>query len=335
MEDETDGEFNLQEAANEIIADGDSGSDSVEDSSQSEGQSVTDSQKTEGNKELGPEEILKQVSEQKEDPAQFAELLRAVNQLGAIGNGVPINVDSPEKLKQLLEMGSGFYAKTEEHANFVKTKEAEYLQKDTDFKQREEQFTQREIQLDTTVTQHQNIMAIVERLQTEDPELFEHFDKLYIAQEKAAEKENSYARKFQGELKARDEKIDSLSKKIDQKENTEIRNGWEKGFSDLQTKYATTFSKLGLNLSEQKVRAIWAADSANKMTPEEAMDAAYGADMRKALTSFNKLLQTKTKTQASLLGRSAVGRGQRGAEETKEYASGDYEGILRDGAKNL
>lgn len=334
-ESESTGEFNLQEAANEIIGETDSSSDSTEDSSQLEGQSEQDSQETNENKELSPEEILKQVGEEKESPEQFAEILKAVNGLGLMGNGMPVNIESPEQLKKLIEMGAGFYAKTEEHANNVKAKEAEFIQKETQFKELEERIATERQENEQVFLSNQIMGSIVQRLQTEDLELWTYLDDLYRKEEGQHLAHKPFQQKFESELKARDERINSLAEKIETKEKTELRQGFETGLSELQTKVAASLSKLGVKGDWTKVQEAWASDASNTMTVEQAFYAVHGKDIAKANESHQKLLATKTKTQAKLLGRTGIGGGQRGQEETIKAPVGDYESIIRQASATM
>jgi Mor family transcriptional regulator len=336
MSDESTGEFNLHAAADEIIAsESDSSPAQVDGSSQSAGQSEQDSQQAAGNNELSPEDILNNVAKEQGDPNALKDVLEKINAIGAIHAGAPIKVDSPEKLKELLEKGAGFYAKTEEHANLVKAKEAEFLQRDTQLKEREGQFAQREEQLQSTVNQHQLMFGILSKLQSSDPELFQHLDALYRAEEAEFARQNAYAGKFQTELQARDAKINSLFEKINQKETSEIRGGWEKELSEVQSAHAAALSKLGVKGNWDKVKEAWAADSTGKMSVKEAFYAVHGEEIRKAHESQLKLLQTKNKTAKNLVSRSGVGPGERGGEEVKQYRTGDYGSILKDAAQNL
>lgn len=328
------GEFNIHEAANEIIGDDSQGA-STEGTS-SEGQADSASQNDGGDKALSPEEILAQVAKEGEDPAQFADLLKGVNSLGMIRNGLPVAVESPEQLKELIQKGFDYTQKTMEHAELVKTKDAEFQQKETSFKERETQLAQAEQAIQNEVYFNTNLMAVVEKLKTEDPELFTHLDQLYQREEKSFLDQQKHIKQFEGKFSEIENKLKGFETQKHQEQLTGIKQSWEKDLSEVQTKVAAPLEKLGLKVDwENKVKKIWEADASNKMTVEQALYAAYGAEISKANESHRKLLETKTKTQQKLLNRTGVTGGQRGASETKQYPVGDFMSILNDAAATM
>lgn len=330
----TGGEFNIHEAAEEIITNGEPTTASAEESS-SEGQSEQEPNQSAEGTQLSPEEILKQVAEQKEDPAQFAELLKSVNGFGMTKNGLPVSVESTDQLKDLIQKGFDYTYKTQEHAEIAKAKEAEFLQKEAQYKEVETQLAQKEQEMQDVVFSNQIMGSIVQRLQTDDLELWKYLDALYRKEEGQHLAHKPFQQKFESELKARDERINSLAEKIETKEKTELRQGFETGLSELQTKVAASLSKLGVKGDWTKVKEAWASDASNTMTVEQAFYAVHGKDIAKANESHQKLLATKTKTQAKLLGRTGIGGGQRGQEETIKAPVGDYESIIRQASATM
>lgn len=330
-ETEASGEFNLHEAADEIIAQGDSQAESVE-SSPVEGQAETASlEKTTEAKELSPEEILKQVAEQKESPEQFAEILKGVNSLGMIRNGQPVSVDSPEQLKELIQKGFDYTQKTMEHAELVKTKEAEFQQKEAQYKEVESQLAQKEQAIADTIQSNQILGSIIQRMQTEDPELFQLLDQMYRKEESVFLAHKPLEAKFEGKIKQLESKLQQFEGTKKNEELNGIKQGWEKELSDLQTKTAASLNKLGVKTDWEKVKTAWMADASNTMTVEQALYAVHGKDIVAANESYAKLLKTKSKTQSAMLNRTGVGGGgAKGQGETIKAASpGDYESILK------
>jgi hypothetical protein len=329
MDEVETGEFNLDAAAEEIIAESDSTPEATEESSQSEGQTEQVPQESVEAKEPSPEDILNQLSQEKESPEQFAEILKAVNALGAVHHGAPITVDSPEKLKQLLEMGAGFYQKTEAHANEVKAKEAEFQQKDAHFKEVEGKLAQKEQEIEQVVYTNQILGSIVQDLQVKDPELFAHLDALYREKENSYQSQMPFKKQFEGKISELENKLKGFESQKQGEELGKIKQSWEAGLSEVQTKFAAPLQKLGIKGDWSKVKEVWSADATGTMTPEQAFFAVHGKDIVKANESHKKLLETKAKTQAKLLGRTGIGSGQRGKEETIEAQAGDYDSILR------
>jgi hypothetical protein len=331
----TGGEFNLHEAAEEIISN-DSQSTSTDDSASLDGQADEAATEVSEEKELSPEDILKQVAEQKEDPAQFAELLKGVNSLGMIRNGLPVNVDSPEQLKELIQKGFDYTQKTMEHAEAVKAREAEFQQKESSFKELEGQLAQKEQEIQQTIFTNQIMGAIVQDLQAEDPELFAHLDALYRKKENAYMAQRPLQKEFEGKISELEKKLSSFETQKQTEELGKIKQGWESELSDVQTKFAASISKLGVKPDWDKVKKAWTADATNSMTVEQAFYAVHGKDIVAANESYKKLLQTKTKTQEKLLGRTGVNGGQRGQEPTIEASGlGDYSSILRQASATM
>lgn len=330
----TGGEFNLHEAAEEVLAEGESSLASADDSSL-EGQADASQQTSEG-KELSPEEILKQVAEQKEDPAQFADLLKGVNGLGMIRNGLPVSVESPEQLKELIQKGFDYTQKTMEHAELVKAKEVEFQQKEASFKEVETQLAQKEQEIQQTIFTNQIMGALIEEMQTEDPELFAHLDALFRKKEHAYLAQRPLQKQFEGKIGELEKKLSGLEQQKQSEELGKIKQGWESELSDVQTRLAASISKLGVKPDWNKVKQAWTADATNSMSVEQAFYAVHGKDIVAANESYKKLLQTKTKTQASLLGRTGVsGGGQRGQEVTIEAPVGEYGSILRQASATM
>lgn len=336
MENESSGEFNLNEAAEEIIAnESDSSAAPTEDSSLPEGQSAQDPQKAGEEKELSPEDILNTLAQGQVDPNALKDVLEKINALGAVHAGQPIKVDSPEKLKQLLEMGAGFYAKTEKHAEEAKAKEAEFSQRDAQLKEREGQLAQLDEQLQQVKQDNQIMEDILLEVQSSDPDLFAHLSALYQRQATALERQKPMLSKYEGELKQLNDKIKGLEGAKQSEKLGEIKQGWEKELGDVQGKHAASLSKLGIQPSWDKVKAHWAADASGTMTVEQALYAVHGPEIVKAHQSQNKLLQTKNKVNEKLVHRSGIGSAQKGGEEVRAYAPGSYDDILRDAAEKL
>ena len=320
--------FNIHEAADEIIGN-DSQDASTEESLSTDGQAEASTQKVE-NKELSPEEMLKQVGEQKEDQAQFADLLKSVNSLGMVRNGLPVNIESPEQLKELIQKGYDYTQKTMEHAELVKAKEAEFQQKEAQYKEVESQLAQKEQQLQDTIFINQLLGDIFEEMKADDPELFAHLDALYTKKERAYIAQQPLQKKFEGKISELENQLKEFKGQKQTEELSSIKQGWEKELSDTQSKHAASLSKIGLKVDWNKVQDTWASDASNKMTAEQALFAVYGKDIATAYESHKKLLETKAKTQSKLINRTGVGSGQRGQGETIEAnTSGDYSSILR------
>lgn len=336
MEDtETTGEFNLQEAAEEIIAEGESTTASSEND-QGAGQSEQEPNTNTEDQELSPEDILNQVANEQGNSEQFADLLKAVNGFGMTKNGIPVSVETPDQLKELIQKGFDYTYKTQEHAKVAEAKEAEFAQKENAFKEREQAFVQQEQAFEQGRVFNQLMMDLLGEVRASDPELFEHIDGLFTQKERAHLAQKPLQKQFNSKISELENEVKSIKSQKQTEELNGIKQGWEKELSEVQTKVAGSLSKLGVTVDWNKVKETWTADASNKLTVNQALYAVYGADIQKANESYKKLLETKAKTSAKLLGRTGVGNGQRGGEETIEANNmGDYDSILKQASQTM
>jgi hypothetical protein len=333
---ETSQGFDIHAAAEEIITQESEPATAAPEESSSAGQSEQEPNQNAENQQLGPEEILKQVAEEKEDPGQFADLLKTINGLGMTRNGQPVSVESADQLKDFIQKGVDYTYKTQEHAEAVKAKEAEWAQKEQSYMERETSIAQFEQQYDNVITTNDIIADIITDIEKSDPEAFQWLDGLFKAKAQEHLKAAQVHKQFEGKFKETNEKIATLENSLKQKELGEIKQGWESGLKDLQTKWAAPLKKLGVKEDWEAVEKVWASDASGTMTPQAAFNAVHGEAIQKAQESRLKLLETKTKTQSQLINRSGVGNGSKSQDVTsKAVRPGDYDAILRDAAANM
>jgi len=93
--------FDLMEAANELTAE-DSGTDDVStEVSDVDGQAETNP--LENTEEADPRDILNKVGQETVNNEAVAQAIEQINQMGAIHNGLPIKIDSPDQLKEIIQ----------------------------------------------------------------------------------------------------------------------------------------------------------------------------------------------------------------------------------------
>ena len=327
-------EFNLSEAANELIA-----SETPETATQvsgSAGQSQ-DSKETVTEKELSPQDILKQVSEEKPsteplDPASIEQL----NALGFVRNGNPFKVESAAQIKELIQKGFDYTEKTMAHANEAKLKQEEYAKRDSEYQQREQSFVQKEQQLEKTVFENNIMENLLLKWQKSDPDLVKYIAQEYQNSVREFEQQKPLIAKYEGQFKELNDRIGQFEKGKQQEELGSIKQTWEKGLNDAQAQYAAPLAKLGVTPNWDKVKEVWAADSTNKMTVEGALYAIHGKDIAAANKSYQNLLASKNKVAASKLGRGGVSGGQKaGVTVIPARGAGDYESMLRQFSQQL
>lgn len=334
MENEGVTEFNLNEAADEIIANGEPSPDSAE-GTPSEGQSEGNPEQTEGDKALSPEEILNQVAKEQNDPNAHKDVLEKINAMGLAHNGLPIKIDDPKLLGEIIQKGFDYTKKTMAHADEVKAKTEEFTKMETQLKEREGQIATREQEIQNTVFESQIMEDMLLEMQSGDPELFAHIAKLFSEKKNVYERQKPIQQKYEGELKQLKDEIQGIKGQKQTEELGKIKQGWDKELSDLQSKTAASLTKLGVKPNWDKVKEAWTADASNTLSVEQALYAVHGADIAKAHQSHTKLLQTKNKANLTLLNRTAVGGGQRGGSPEIKAAAGDYESILKQASANF
>lgn len=320
------GEFNLSEAADQLIAEGETDSASSSDS-QLDGQSATDPNQT-NEQDADPRDILNQVNNEK--PAELDQaLFDQINALGAIHNGLPISVKSQDELKELIQKGYDYTKKTMTHAEESRIKAEEFSKLDVQYKEKEAVLVQKEQEIQNQVTINNVINSLVDKWETADPELHAYIVNAAKQELNEQNKIHPSIAKYENQFKQMNDRFSALEKGNQQAELGSIKDGWEKDLNDVQTRQSAALLKLGVTPDWEKVKQAWTADSTNKLSVEDALYAVHGKDIALANKSYQNLLATKNKTQARMLGKSGINGQQRSAETIKAVAPGDYESILK------
>jgi hypothetical protein len=311
METENTGsqEFSLSAEADKIIAAGEPSQNSGSENSSNESgnQSNEPQQNSNEEKELSTEDILNQVSKPEENPKANEEILNAINSLGAIHNGLPVKIDSVDQLKEIVQKGFDYTKKTMAHAEAEKAFTDQKAQFESEYKAKEENLVQYEAQLAETINENKTAEAVLRDMQSSDPELFNEFKIRFEAELRRQEQAMPYMKQFENQFQGLQKEINSLKSNKVKEELGSIKNSWESDLTTTQTKYAPMLTKLGVKADWDKVKNIWASDASGKMTVEQALHAAHGADFNKAFTSHKKLLETKQKTSNAMLKKTGVG----------------------------
>jgi len=332
VESESSGEFNLLAAADELIA-SEANTEATQESS-TEGQSEKTPDESVNEKELSAEEILKQVAEEKPEEAS-QELIEKINALGAIHNGLPITVNSPEQLKELLQKGFDYTKKTMEHAELARSKAEEFSKLDVQYKEKEAVLVQKEQEIQNTVFENNIMEGMLLKWKKQDPELFDYVSQAYQQEVGQHEANKPLISQYENRFKEYDNRFAQMENGKQQAELSNIKKSWESDLNDVQTKQAAPLMKLGVKADWEKVKAAWSADSTGKMSVEEALYAVHGKDIALANQSYQKLLASKNKAQASKLGRGGVNGSQRSGETIKAQGMGDYDSILKQAFNQL
>lgn len=317
--------FDLMEAANELTSEGaDSASTEI---AEVEGQSLANPEQT--TEEIDPREILNQVGQEQADPEAFKATLEQINALGAIHNGLPVKIDSPDQLKEIIQKGFDYTKKTMAHAEEVRLKTEEFTQKELKFKEKEQALAQKEQEIQEVVNDNNIITSLLTKWQTQDPDLFAYIQSAYVNELNQYKMQQPVLAKYEGQFNELKNEIAQLKGGKQAEELSTIRQSWEKELGDVQTKTAASLSKLGVKIDWEKVKGVWSADATGKMGVEDALYAAFGKDIAKAYQSNQKLLATKSKTATAAIKRTGVAQGSQGTKGDVVFKAGDYESLLR------
>lgn len=325
--------FNLQDAANEIIAEGESSVVSTDDSS-SNGQTEKNPMENEVDDSATAREVLGKMksSTPQELSPEFAKL---INDLGSIHNGSPIVVNSAEHLKELIQKGFDYTKKTMSHADESRQKQDEYLRLDSQHKEREEVLSQKEQGLAQVSEDNKIIESLLAEWQEKDVDLFNFISDAYREKLKQNNSQKPAIAHYENRFKAYDEKFAELANNFKQKELSSIKDGWEKELGSVQASYSSDLSKLGIIPDWEKVKQVWANDSTNKISVEDAFYSVFGKEINKANISYQKLLNSRNKVNSSIIGKGNLGKSHNGAETVKANSAGDYASILRQAVNNF
>ncbi len=291
-----------------------------------EGQSETNPSVNTDEKALSPEDVLRQLAEEKPEVDQ--EFIDKLNALGGIHNGMPIKVNSVEEAKELMMKGFDYTKKSMAREEEYRLKEEGFSQKEAQYNQRETAIAQKEQGMQAQLQYNQIIGSIVARMETEDPELFSHLDRLYRNEETTLQRQMPFKAELENRFKQYEDKFKQLEAGTQQKELEQIKGGWAKELSEVQTKQEAQLNKLGIRPDWKKVESTWEADVTGKMTGEQALFAVYGSEILKANESRIKNLETKNKVNSKIVGRSGVGSSQKAAV-TPQAAYGDYSSLAK------
>lgn len=332
-------EFNLYEAAEELTSEADSTAEELptgenldqETEGQPEGSQENQDQ------DLSPEEIMRKLDEEGSEEnegqeAQGFDVAAFNKSLGAIHNGQPIEVESLEQARELIQKGFDYTFKTQQNAEHFKERETEFETRETELKAREEEFGEKEQDYNEHVFENTIVARILEKLKTEDPESFNYFTELYTSETQAYNQLLPFKSEFEGKFKEMEKTIGELRGERQGEELEGIRNEWENGLKDYQTANAARLQKLGVVPDYKKVQEVWKSSADGSMTVEQAVYAVHGKDIQKAFESQNNLLKTKNKTSSNILKRSGLKGGARKEADISATTPGDYMSILRESA---
>ena len=286
-------------------------------------------------KELSLEDQLNSfTSEDGEKKEGGSSLLDELNQLGLIRQGLPIEFDEIDKVKEYLSKGFDYTAKTQELAEQRKEFEAKQSGFQEEYQAKLNEVEEYRISQQEKLTENEIMAQVLQELQTSEPDLFQMVAGAYNQRMNLVQMQNNSPM-----VKGFNDKISNLEKQLQanqkteiSKENEGILQKWDTELSDVQSAYATKLRKLGVKPNWEKVKSVWSNDATNKTSVKDAFFAIHGEQITKALDAQSKLNATKAK---SALRSGPENNNVKNTSDQKEskFGSGTYLSDLEEIAK--
>lgn len=264
---------------------------------QSSGDSTSTSQDSSADDSL--ESRLDKFEVSKEDGDKGGDLLSNVNGFELVNrDGSPFAYEDEARIKEDLMKGRDYTYKTQEHAEQVKLKEAEFAKRGEEFEAKEKKFYEQQDLAHDDLVGGQVMAQYLEKFKASNPDEHEEFMQGFQAELQNYQNSvnNPAMTKLQKNYNDLEKRItDRDAKEIETKDSKAV-NGFKKEQASYQTKYGPKLRSLGIRRDETKIEKIWSADTTGKMTYSQAVQSAYGDTINKALEAKNKLLETTNKS---------------------------------------
>jgi len=267
-----------------------------DDSTASEsGSDSSDTGSEDGEKEEGGLEAKLEQFEVDSAEGESNSVLEELNKLGIIHNGLPVEFEDLEKVKEHLSKGFDYTQKTQELSEARKTFDAEIAQERESF-EAERGAYQEEMQQHQQALGNYNIFqAMVQDIQANDPELFEELDSHFTRHQQQANQVSPQVEKLQNEIAELKSQVAGSVESEEDKKLGEIKQTWQKEVSEVQSSFGPKLRSLGIKADWNKVQDTWKADASNKMSVKNALFATYGEQIEKAMANKAKLAETRSK----------------------------------------
>lgn len=275
-----------------------------------------------GEGELSLENQLESFNpENEESQTGASNLLDMVNGLGAIHNGLPVEVESDDQLRELIMKGFDYTQKTQSLADERSQFQSEVEQERQAIATERESFEQ-ERQEHYEILQANEIFGdILQQLQHTDPDTFNEIQQAFQAQMGIYNRtvNNPVLKKYETKLSDLEKQLAGKNEgELDQRAE-QIQKEWSDGLGQVQTNWGAKLKTLGVKPNWQKVQDTW--KQSNEMTVQSALLAVYGEQITKALESQKKLANTKAKANQRIQG---AARSEQTPEKKSAYRQDDY-----------
>lgn len=232
-----------------------------------------------------------------EEKPEFS-LIDELNSLGVIRQGLPVEFDNIDRVKEYLSKGFDYTVKTQELSDQRKEFETQMkAQQDEIQKLRQETESFREENYNKII-ENEAMAQVLQELRTNDPDAFSIIANSYqrIMGAYQASQNNPMFQGFNKKISELEQKLNSQNVHKTQEENQNIVKEWESGLQEVQSSFGAKLKKLGIKPNWAKVQTQWQADTTNSTSVKDAFFAIHGDQITKALEAQSKLNATKAKS---------------------------------------
>lgn len=263
-------------------------------------------------KELGNDE------QENTEVIQEKSILDDINALNLIHNDNPIKIDSEDKLKQLIQQGYDYTAKTQNLSEERKRWDTEKVQAETELNAAIEEFNKAQESYSKQLEEMQVWQHTFNALKTNAPDVFEEVQHAFN------QTSNQYKNPIiEAQLKAMQTQLQEAMKGVKQQEYKGIVDEFER---DKQSMGSTeqVLKDLGINVDWDKVKAEWKDTG---LPVNKVVGSMYFEQIAKAQASKNKVQNTgkKIAVKSGVGAVAKTGKSVPQVKNTKDYLSMAYE----------
>lgn len=243
-----------------------------------------------------------QGSDEGEEAGQVTDeksILDLVNSLGAVHNENPIKVESPEELKNLIQMGKDYTLKTQSLSEERKAWEAEKSSAEEEITKAIEEFNTNQQNFSKQIQELQQWTFALNELRDNAPDVFEEVQRAF----------NGVQKQFSNpiinqQLEAVNKRLSEAEAKLSQRESKLIVDQFESEKASLSAT-EQSMKELGITIDWTKVKGEWA----NSGQPlKSVIGGLYFDQIAKAQASKSKVETTKAKVAAKPAGAASASR---------------------------
>ena len=255
---------------------------------------------------------------------QESAVLSAIKGLKLVHNDSPIELESEDQLKGLIQQGYDYTVKTQNLSTERKTWEAEKVQAETELTGAIEEFNKLSDDFSEQMQELQQWTHTIAQLKQESPDVFDEIQRAF----------EGTARQYKNpivdqQIKAMNDRFSKVEADLKQRENKAIVDEFDRE-KQAMAPVEQTFKELGLSIDWEKVKTEWRDTG---MPVKKVIGSLYFEDMAKAKASKAKVAQVKQKTAARSSG--AAAKTRTGSVKTKPLDSLDTFGYLMNSFNNL